>query len=246
MTKDIIEVKDSIENNVLIMKCNYGENNEIKNETFRFNLLPENIDRRSGRISNDELGEKRKSKLSAATGVWEVGWYIPSKKYPEEFKSDALTQQIWQNKEKIAPEILAIAMYCVAKNKEYPIFDIDIIAPIPNHENDRYKDCKAVSIGTYLTEILKKNGNDNVKFNRHLLIKNIDMKTKGMGTAQKESFYGNNEVYSINKDSGNLNGKKILLVDDVITQGFTAEQCLNSLAGKASELYFYAAGTTKL
>ena len=101
MTKDIIEVKDSIENNVLTMKCNYAENNKIKNEKFRFNLLPENIDKRSGRPSNDEFGEKRKKKLSAATGVWEVGWYIPSKKYPEEFKSDALTQQIWQNKEKL-------------------------------------------------------------------------------------------------------------------------------------------------
>ena len=246
MTKEIIEVKDTIENNVLTMKCKYAENSGNTEETFRFNLLPENIDKRSGRPSNDEFGEKRKNKLSAATGVWEVGWYIPSKKYPEEFKSDALTQQIWQNKEHSEPEILAIAMYCVAKNKEYPIFDIDIIAPVPNHENDRHKDCKAVSIGKYLTEILKKNGNDNVKFNRHLLIKNIDMKTKGMGTAQKESFYGNNQVYSINKDSGNLNGGKILLVDDVITQGFTAEQCLNSLEGKASELYFYAAGTTKL
>ena len=170
LTKDIIEVKDTIENNVLTMKCSYAENNEIKNETFRFNLLPENIDRRSGIISNKyELGEKRKKKLSAATGVWEVGWYIPSKKYPEESKSDVLTQQILQNKEKVAPEILAIAMYCVAKNKEYPIFDIDIIAPIPNHENDRHKDCKAVSIGTYLTEILKKNGNDNVKSNVGLL-----------------------------------------------------------------------------
>ena len=94
----------------------------------------------------------------------------------------------------------------LAINKKYPIFDVDIIAPIPNHENDPYKNFKAVSIAKYFTGILKKNGNDNIEFKRNLLIKNIDIETKRLLPAEKELFYDKNQVYSVNEDSGNVYG----------------------------------------
>ena len=245
MTKNIIDFEDSVENNVLIMKCKYAENSGIVEKTFRFNLLPENVDRKSGRFVGTQHGDQRVNRLSAATGVLEVGWYIPKKS--EGHKIDELTQQILKNKEHDAAEILAIAMYCVAKRNQYPIFDVDIIAPIPNHKDDFYRNYKAVSIGMHLFEILRKKGNNNVKFEKDLLKKIKKITTKIIPPYEKESYYKENQVYEINNNLSNVSGKKILLVDDVITQGFTAEQCLNELAkNNAGELYFYTLGTTKI
>ena len=45
---------------------------------------------------------------------------------------------------------------------------------------------------------------------------------------------------------GYLRGKKIMLVDDVITQGYAAGRCLEELSNQGAEdLCFYSVATTK-
>jgi predicted amidophosphoribosyltransferase len=222
--------------------------NKEQDITYKFYLLPSNVDHKTGRRdghSNSNYSNNRKNRLSSATDVWQVGYYIPSKY--ENAKNDHLTQQILKNKEHCRPHILAIGMYSLATKKKFPIFDVDIIAPIPNFEKSPFKNNKAVSIARYLTLAMQKNGHNRVVFKENLLRKTMNVTTKHMHPAEKESFYAKNQLYEFNENSGNISGKKILLIDDVVTQGFTAEQCLNELAkNNPSALYFYAAGTTKI
>ena len=70
-----------------------------------------------------------------------------------------------------------------------------------------------------------------------------------MNRIEKEKFYSENQLYEFNKKySGTrfLHGKKVILVDDVVTQGYAAGQCLKELSNQGAEdLCFYSVGTTK-
>ena len=222
--------------------------NKEQDITYKFYLLPSNVDYKTGRRDGHSYSNylnDRKNRLSSATYVWQLGYYIP-KKY-EHSERDNLSQQILSNKEHHNPDILTIAMYSLATRKKFPIFDVDIIAPVPNFEKSPFKDNKAVSIAKHLTLVMQKHGHNRVVFKENLLKKTMDVTTKYMHPAEKESFYAKNQVYEFNDKSENISGKKILLIDDVVTQGFTAEQCLNEIAkNNPSSLYFYAAATTKI
>lgn len=229
---------------VVILKIQID--NKDQDITYKFYLLPNNVDCRTGRknVSSSEFN-KRRNRLTSATDVWQLGYYIPIKY--EHSERDRLSQQIISNKEHNCPDTLSIAMYSLAKEKKFPIFDVDIIAPIPNFKTDPFRKNKAFSIAKYLTLLMQKNGHKQVVFNENLLRKTMNVTTKHMHPAEKESFYAENQVYEFNDKSENISGKKILLIDDVITQGFTAEQCLNEIAkNNPSSLYFYAAATTKV
>ena len=231
---------------VIIIKIQID--NKDQDITYKFYLLPNDVDYKTGRKNVDNNGNypnNRKDRLSSVTDLWQLGYYIP-RKY-EHSERDYLSQQILSNKEHHHPDILAIAMYSLAKKKKFPIFDVDVIAPVPNFETDPFKNNKAVSIAKYLTLAMQKNGHKQVIFKESLLKKTMNKTTKHMHPAEKESFYAENQVYEFNDKSGNISDKKILLIDDVITQGFTAEQCLNEITkNNPSSLYFYAAGTTKI
>jgi predicted amidophosphoribosyltransferase len=88
----------------------------------------------------------------------------------------------------------------------------------------------------------------NMKF-QNLLIKTQDVKTHKMNWTEKEKFYSENKLYEFREDlagMGYLRGKKVILVDDVVTQGYAAEQCLKALSNQgADDLCFYSVGTTK-
>ena len=136
-------------------------------------------------------------------------------------------------------------MYHSAKKYEFGIFDADFIVPVPNF--DLNNDTVAVSISKQLVKIMNDKGH-NVEF-KNLLIKTQDVKTHKMNWMEKEKFYSKNKLYEFREDlagMGYLRGKKVILVDDVVTQGFAAEQCLKELSNQGTEnLCFYSVGTTK-
>ena len=78
-----------------------------------------------------------------------------------------------------------------------------------------------------------------------VLRKTIDRSTKGMTRNEKEEFYGENKVYQFNSNY-DIKEKNILLIDDVVTAGFTAQQCIKELLENGeNSVYFYATATTK-
>ena len=118
-------------------------------------------------------------------------------------------------------------MYSLAKEKKFPIFDVDIIAPIPNFKTDPFRKNKAFSIAKYLTLLMQKNGHKQVVFNENLLRKTMNVTTKHMHPAEKESFYAENQVYEFNDRSENISGKKILLIDFWVNAFSTTKVCQN-------------------
>ena len=83
-----------------------------------------------------------------------------------------------------------------------------------------------------------------------LMKKTKDVEAKKMLPDKKEEFYSKNKLYEFQEDlagMGYLRGKKVILVDDVVTQGFAAEQCLKELSNQGVEnLCFYCVATTKM
>ena len=225
--------------------------NDCRTEQYEYEMLPDYV-----QDGNYDIGqgheypgsEDRRKRLSLASpNIWQVGWYLPTGKFRGSPNYHEITNHILKNKEqgeKYA-KYLAYAMYHKAEKYKFGIFDANFIVPVPNFDlND---DTVAVSISKQLVKIMNDKGH-NVEF-QNLLIKTKNVKTHGMNRIEKEKFYSENQLYEFNKKySGRrfLHGKKVILVDDVVTQGFAAEQCLKELSNQGTEnLCFYSVGTTK-
>ncbi|MBL77320.1 MAG: hypothetical protein CL763_10430 [Chloroflexi bacterium] len=221
-------------------------------EQVYIDLLHEDKDYRSGIWKGYD--SDRSARLSlAGSNVWQVGQYIPIRfSYA---KDDALSHMILKNKNDDSTTsglLIALIMLIKAKLEKFPLLCADMIVPVPNFNPAEFT--KAVSIAEKFSVLLK--GNPNVigcnnsyrgkKINFHnVLKKTIDRSTKGMTRNEKEEFYGENKVYQFNSNY-DIKGKNILLIDDVVTAGFTAQQCIKELLENgANSVYFYATATTK-
>ena len=205
------------------------------------------------RWSNSPYSQTRRKKLRLASKVWQVGWYIPDSKHwdPKWCKWGGwhdITKHILENKrqlENYIPDLLAQSMYIKAKEKKFNISDVDIIVPVPNHCLDD-NSC-AVSISKKLQKIMEANGI--VVEHQNLLRKEIPDELKHLSHGEKEEFYSKNNVYKFLENYRGINylhDKKVMLVDDVITQGYAAGRCLEELANQGAEdLCFYSVATTK-
>ena len=236
--------KQNLEIDVLKIEAESFENDKSTITTHNFDLLPKDVDYVTGTWKNRDNSWRRERLKIASPNVWSVGWYLPSRlSYA---KDDALTQQILANKDGDHGVFLAMAMYATAKEKKFNIFDTDIIIPVPNFKTDfNAYNSRAESIARYLCGIMKKHGHEKVELGNNILDKTINISTKTMSPDEKDSFFKENDVYAIKKES-NIQGKKILLIDDVITTGYTAGQCLQTLQENgATDLCFYTVCNTK-
>lgn len=104
--------------------------------------------------------------------------------------------------------------------------NIDIIIPVPLHpkrERQRgYNQSEWIAIG--IAEIMNK------KTNSKLVIRDVYTETQTKKT-RDERWKNVQSIFNINK-IGLLNGKHILLVDDVITTGATIESCAQTILEK--------------
>ena len=214
---------------------------------FEHEFLPDYVDYDIGHWKGYPGGEDRRRRLSLASNIWQVGWYLPPYKFGSPEKYD-LTNHILKNKKPqvFYARLLALSMYVKAKKENFGIFDANIIVPVPNFRLD--DNSSAVSISKELAKIMNENGT-RITFKENLLKKTKDVEAKKISPDKKEEFYSKNKLYEFQEDlagMGYLRGKKVILVDDVVTQGYAAEQCLKELSNQGAEdLCFYSVGTTK-
>ena len=203
-------------------------------------LLHEDIDCRSGFWKGNDSFRSVRLSLAGAN-VWQVGHYIPKRfSYA---KDDDLSKIILQNKDGDFSSLLAVSMIIKAKLEKFPLLCADVIVPVPNFHST--ESTKAISIAKKVSILINENyPNKEIKF-QNVLRKTIDRSTKGMTRSEKEEFYGENKVYQFNSNY-DIKEKNILLIDDVVTAGFTAQQCIKELLENgANSVYFYATATTK-
>ncbi len=229
------------------------DNGNLRN--FKYEFLSRDVDYITGNYPYRKFSsysQTREKKLSlASSNVWQVGWYLPTHKFGNSPSYHDITKHILDNKhpvEDYIPYLLALSMYVKAKKENFDIFDANsiVIVPVPNFGLD--DNTGAVSISKELRKIMIENG-ANVLDYENLLKKTIDKEAKHMKVDEKEEFYSKNKLYEFNKKYSGislLRGKKVILVDDVITHGYAAEQCLKELSNQgADDLCFYSVATTK-
>lgn len=221
---------------------------------FKYEFLPTKVDYIDGNFSGrkySEYSQTRKKKLSlASSNVWQVGWYLPTTKFHGSPGYHHITKHILENKHQLqnyVPYLLALSMYIKAEREGFDIFDANVIVPVPNFCLD--DNSGAVSISNELAKIMNEKG-AHITFKENLLKKTKDIEAKKMSPDEKEEFYSKNKLYEFQEDlagMGYLRGKKVILVDDVVTQGFAAGQCLEELSNQGAEnLCFYSVATTKM
>lgn len=106
-----------------------------------------------------------------------------------------------------------------------PLFnDLDLIIPVPLHPRKLMKRGfnQSEEFGKGLSSSMK------IPINNQVLIRSCNTETQTKKNRFKR-WENVNHVFMVNK-SHLLAGKKILLVDDVITTGATLEACINALA----------------
>ena len=212
-----------------------------KNE-FRYELINSyDFNYRSGSEARNPQG-KRPSNLLLAGYIRQLGYYEDRE---HDSGISSLSHHIRSNKDDSSYGFfLANAMYEYAKKYWNVLLNADIIVPVPNYKSD--EQIGAVSIAKYLSDCLKKPC-------KNMLVKNVDVHTRGMSNDEKEEIYKKLDVYGFNPEFDSIiKGKNIALIDDIVTSGYTAHECLRLLRNpdetygrhKVNNIYFYCAGTT--
>jgi len=118
--------------------------------------------------------------------------------------------------------------------------NIDVIIPVPNHPSTFPMNSRAVSISRELSCFTVK------PCDLTILTKLIQIPNhRGMGGRARSDFFRKNQVYEILNHSS-IQGKKILLIDDVHTTGETINQCVEQLSfGEPAEIHVLCAGKTQ-
>ena len=220
-------------------------------------IRPSGFDYRIGAKNNARSASSRGPRLNFARYVQQLGYYEIG--YTKNFYSASpsdLSNHIRLNKDNLEksghpsnliPNLLADALYQKAKKYFPELFDADVIVPVPNYYklDKESKETKAVSIAKHLSKIFLKDEKKDVPCEM-VLSKVKDVETKDRSLAEREAIYANHDVYGFNSEFADIvRGKNIVLIDDVVTQGFVARECLLALKNHVSNIYFYCPGTTE-
>ena len=170
-----------------------------------------------------------------------TGIYYSKNHYPDQYTSDELTQTIIRNKHETngntPAQYISKLMHEYLTEKNLGPFDC--IIPVANHKQNFEQISGAVSIGQELGKLLK------VECLSNALEKTLNIKARTISESQKREFWDNNDLY-IFSGTHNVQDKKILLVDDVITHDYTISQCIYQLGNEGpKDITVLCAGRTK-
>ena len=240
-------------------KCNLNSNNVYHGvpDTLKKDLKKKEDERKDlQRKERKQLEEERKEqdikKIKRDRFLLYLhphycGTYYSFSKYGKEYFADELTQDIIKNKKKYgdnqnakdATIRICQKMYnYIMKTPE--LQNIDVIIPVPNHPSTFPMNSRAVSISRELSCFTVK------PCDLTILTKLIQIPNhRGMGGRARSDFFRKNQVYEISNHSS-IQGKKILLIDDVHTTGETINQCVEQLSfGEPAEIHVLCAGKTQ-
>ena len=169
-----------------------------------------------------------------------VGTYYSKSHYPDQYASHELTQTIIRNKHETngntPAQYISKLMHEYLTEKNLGSFDC--IIPVANHKQNFEQISGAVSIGQELSKLLK------IECLSNALEKTLNIKAREIHESQKREFWNNNDLY-IFSGIHNIQDKKILLVDDVITHDYTISQCIYQLGNEGpKDITVLCAGRT--
>jgi ComF family protein len=142
------------------------------------------------------------------------------------FRKKGIAQQLMHNlKYKNQQEIGTFLGDIFSKNVlDLPIFnDIDVIIPVPLHKKRLHE--RGYNQVTTFCEALEKNLA--IPIIDSVLVKSINLKSQ-IQKSKENRLETNKNVFSI-ENAHKIEGKHVLLVDDIFTTGATIEACANQI-----------------
>lgn len=180
----------------------------------------------------------RHSKLALCDGVFQLGGYFAVRKLDQQEKEDYLTQFILalKDKEEYAEPVggsMALAM----KHRYQTLLASEILIPIPaygNGYNQSRSLCKAIA------DHLNTNEGANIKVLEPLRkIKDIELHKLKTSIEREEAAQG---MFDSNDNIKDITGKKITIVDDMLTTGTTMNECIKILRNyRPAKMWVYVA-----
>tara|TARA_Y100000590_G_scaffold396258_2_gene476826 strand:+ start:6595 stop:7350 length:756 start_codon:yes stop_codon:yes gene_type:complete len=184
--------------------------------------------------------------LQYVDGVFQIGFYSNKVTLSKlrTFKNDFLTKHT-QNLEHLSKYglPLSMAMYLIIE-KYYPdLFEADLIVPIPSFLNEGESIKKGMVLAKNLSEIFERNGTKSKYENCLKKVTKVSaQRLAERGTPYDERFEKLTESFQL-FDGVDVSGKKILLVDDILTSGLTAGICAKILKDNGAEIvWVFVAG----
>lgn len=167
----------------------------------------------------------RHSKLALCDGAFQLGGYYAVKKIAQQEKEDSLTQFILALKDhEEYAEPVGGAMALMIKHRYPALLDTEILIPIPAYGN-RYN--QARSLCNAIANYLNINEGTNIKVLEPLRkIKDIELHKLKTSKEREDAAQG---MFDSNENIKEVTGKKITIVDDMLTTGTTMSECIKIL-----------------
>lgn len=182
------------------------------------------------------------TRLVNVDGTFQIGFYYKRSSMNRKASNDLLNTHIWcakRNEE--CTKALAKGLLLVAQNHFPLLLKADTIVPVPNHIDDANFDLKAVGIARGLSSLLISNGTNIPMLECLKKVKNI--KLRPLDQVDREQAVDGMFQFDTSKS---VKGKKVILVDDVLTAGNAKGKCVDVLKQNGAEKIwiFVAARTT--
>lgn len=149
-------------------------------------------------------------------------------KYLKSSIEDLLSDHILKlKKEKAYAEPLGIALALVVMNRYPELLNSDLIVPVPLHPKEFSE--RGYNQAYELANVVGRQLNIPVSY-ALIKTKPLKMHTRGKSLSRLERQKAVKGLYEPNKSQiGNIKGKRVILIDDVVTTGFTVSECSDVL-----------------
>lgn len=183
--------------------------------------------------------DDRHNNLKSAESAFQMGFYYSNSKLEFQGESDILSQHILKLKDNTRyAEPIGIAMAMTMINNYKEMLNADLLVPVPSYNkisNHATALCETISNHVEKTLEIKLQVHNALKKITNIKLHNLPTRAE-REEAVKGMFTSSNEI--------SVEGKNIILVDDLLTTGHTKSECIRILKmhGAHKVWVFVAAG----